>query len=456
MVEQAGVILPNWITTSGLLGALLAIDFAIFLLFILSRNNRFLWLGIFVLGQVLAQGMLFAQQTNTFPMAPTVMPWMWIGFSALSYSGAISFTQQMLGHKNYSLWHRIALAVLVILVVMAVTWWSQLGWQAWLFYVTGLSVIQAGLCLKAWRIKVATALWLASGWLLTLACYGYAVLDYNSAAESPLANAILMLVLGSILVTALWFTAVLKQFIEQKTAMLAQQQQALADAKAHEAMQQEMLTIEEDARETLEAKVQERTFELEVTLRELQEANKELEEKNTQDALTSIRNRRFFDKKYQAEFRRSRREQTELSLIMLDIDHFKKVNDNYGHLAGDDVIRFVGRTIADILKRPSDEACRYGGEEFALILPSTDLPGATKLAEMIRKTLADAAITTDAGVLNITVSCGVYTAVAELEMQHNQYIELADKALYHAKQSGRNKVVHYHQMSAQTLTNYQE
>ena len=136
---------------------------------------------------------------------------------------------------------------------------------------------------------------------------------------------------------------------------------------SHDQMQEKLLKIEEEAREELEVKIQERTFELEVTLRELEEKNRELEEKNTQDALTGIRNRRFFDKKYLAEGRRSRREQTELSLVMLDIDHFKAVNDNHGHLAGDDVIKFVGQTIADLLKRPSDEGCRYGGEEFALI-----------------------------------------------------------------------------------------
>jgi diguanylate cyclase (GGDEF)-like protein len=213
-------------------------------------------------------------------------------------------------------------------------------------------------------------------------------------------------------------------------------------------MQQELFKIEEEVREELESKIQERTFELEVTLRELEETNRELEEKNTQDALTGIRNRRFFDKKYQAEFRRSRRERTELSLVILDIDHFKKVNDSYGHLAGDDVIRHVGRVLGDMLKRPSDDACRYGGEEFALILPNTCAKGAVQLAQVLREKIADEAVTTEAGVIKVTVSCGVFTAVAELDMDQNCYIEFADQALYQAKQTGRNRVVHYHDLTA--------
>ncbi len=86
-------------------------------------------------------------------------------------------------------------------------------------------------------------------------------------------------------------------------------------------------------------------------------------------------NRAYFDKKFQAELKRSRREKRPLALVMLDIDHFKLINDTYGHLAGDAVIRGVAQRIQDLLKRSSDNVCRYGGEEFALILPNTDADG---------------------------------------------------------------------------------
>ncbi len=97
-----------------------------------------------------------------------------------------------------------------------------------------------------------------------------------------------------------------------------------------------------------------------------------------------MRNRAYFDKKIQAELKRSRREQGPLALVMLDIDHFKQINDNHGHLAGDAVIRGVAEKHSRLLKRSSDYVCRYGGEEFALILPNTDADGVLELAEQIR------------------------------------------------------------------------
>ena len=114
----------------------------------------------------------------------------------------------------------------------------------------------------------------------------------------------------------------------------------------------------------------------------------------------------YFDKKYIAEVRRSRREQTELSIVMMDIDHFKVVNDTYGHVVGDEVIKFVASTLKKNLKRTTDDACRYGGEEFALILPNTDLEGATLLAEMLRETISNQTIKLDVDFNALIASLG--------------------------------------------------
>lgn len=200
------------------------------------------------------------------------------------------------------------------------------------------------------------------------------------------------------------------------------------------------LKWQEETAGALEDAIQSRTLELQATLSELAEKNKALEEQNTRDALTGVRNRAYFDKKLQAEMKRSRREQRPLGLIMLDIDHFKKINDHHGHVAGDAVIRGVASRISQQLKRSSDQVCRYGGEEFAIILPNTDIEGVKTLAEQIRSVIADSALPTDIGDLAATISAGCYSAVAEADMASTHFTEAADRALYQAKDAGRNQV----------------
>ncbi|MEE2025537.1 MULTISPECIES: GGDEF domain-containing protein [Alkalimonas] len=191
----------------------------------------------------------------------------------------------------------------------------------------------------------------------------------------------------------------------------------------------------------LENTISERTLELQITLQELAEKNQELETQSTTDALSGVKNRAYFDRKIQAELNRSRREQRPLALILLDIDFFKHVNDEYGHLAGDQVIRQVAGFIQSQLKRCSDLVCRYGGEEFALILPNTDITGALQVAERIRSQLAAKPLPVQQHQLAITISAGCYAAVASSDSSMELYIHNADKALYQAKNSGRNQVI---------------
>ncbi|MFY8351696.1 sensor domain-containing diguanylate cyclase [Pseudoalteromonas sp. SSM20] len=252
----------------------------------------------------------------------------------------------------------------------------------------------------------------------------------------------LMVLFGiSYLISCITLTLIaISQYIQQRDIKVSQQQKRLAEAEANEAIQSETIRLQEQHQEELESKIQERTFELEVTLRELQEKNLELEELNTLDSLTGLRNRRHFDKKITMEFRRSRREQTPLAVVMLDIDHFKPINDEYGHLAGDEAIKYVAASIKGALRRPSDIACRYGGEEFALILPNTDAEGAKLVSETIRKSIAKHAIKTSSGDVKLTISAGIFSHIADASLDPNQYTDWADKALYLAKQQGRNRV----------------
>jgi diguanylate cyclase (GGDEF)-like protein len=237
--------------------------------------------------------------------------------------------------------------------------------------------------------------------------------------------------------------ATIKHFLIERDAQVTAQQSKIAQSEAQDAILQERLELQEQARLDLEANIEERTFELQVTLRELEEKNRALEQINMEDPLTQIKNRRYFDKKLVMDLRRSRREQTSLSVIMLDIDHFKSINDTYGHLIGDQTIRAVADIIKSHLKRPLDEVARYGGEEFVILLPNTALGGAVEIAEQIRQAIMDATITVANNEIKFTISAGVYSAIAEDIHNPGLFTDCADKALYHAKQSGRNRVVSF-------------
>lgn len=207
-----------------------------------------------------------------------------------------------------------------------------------------------------------------------------------------------------------------------------------------EKAKEELLRIQQENQEQLESNVQERTIELNIALQELEEANHELREKNTLDELTGLYNRRFYDQKILAEFRRSRRNLTPLSLIVVDIDHFKNVNDSYGHLAGDKCLVKVAEAIKLLLQRSGDVGCRYGGEEFCLILPETDQEGAIALAEDIREKIQAQDITINDNVISLSASCGVSTYTQEKNKVPEDIFSSADRALYQAKQAGRNQV----------------
>nr|WP_256678286.1 GGDEF domain-containing protein [Pseudomonas sp. PB101] len=174
----------------------------------------------------------------------------------------------------------------------------------------------------------------------------------------------------------------------------------------------------------------------------LLEVNRNLEGLALKDALTGLANRRQLDAFIDAEMGRARRSQSELALLMIDVDHFKPFNDRYGHPAGDECLRKVGAVITDNIKRPGDLAARYGGEEFAVVLPGTDYVGAFLVAEKIRRAVLDAGIThSDSPQGAVTVSIGVCASNGASPVRSEELIDAADKALYVAKASGRNMSV---------------
>ena len=164
----------------------------------------------------------------------------------------------------------------------------------------------------------------------------------------------------------------------------------------------------------------------------------ELRENSLRDGLTGCFNRTHAIEVIDTELRRARRSQMPVSLIMFDIDHFKDINDRYGHLCGDAVLAAVGSRMRDVL-RGSDLKCRYGGEEFLVLLPETPLEGAKRVADTLRRELADMPIDWKGETLTITASFGV-TMAQPSEIETEAVIGRADAALYRAKDQGRNCV----------------
>lgn len=178
-----------------------------------------------------------------------------------------------------------------------------------------------------------------------------------------------------------------------------------------------------------------------VLARKLDSANQELKRLSASDGLTGIANRRFFDEFISHEWRRARRSEKEIAILMCDVDHFKTYNDSYGHQAGDECLRQVASAIDKQLDRGTDIAARYGGEEFAVILPETSSGGALMVAEKIRHAVHRLNIPHAAAPLGrITLSIGVAVGIPGINHPHEQLLEAADRALYRAKHEGRDRV----------------
>jgi diguanylate cyclase (GGDEF)-like protein len=174
----------------------------------------------------------------------------------------------------------------------------------------------------------------------------------------------------------------------------------------------------------------------------LQERNRQLQDLANRDGLTGLFNHRYFQEQISKDFSRARRYHQPLSCVMLDIDHFKKVNDTYGHQTGDVILKAVGKLILDSL-RESDISARYGGEEFALLLYFTDSRGALDVADRLRKMVESHSFHAGAETFQVTLSAGAATFPHPAIQEAQQLVECADKALYTAKQNGRNRVECY-------------
>jgi len=429
------------------LGVLAAIG--IFSLFIALASGSFSY--SYYSGYVLSMTLLVATINGfafrfLWPNWPTLQQLMVPVLLPLVMAFALMFTEKILQLKYYN--RRMLLmcrysAVYILLICLLVPFLRY----GTVLYIEIISVVVLSIIMMILAIiqaargqklaKLYTVGWVS---MLTGACLSsllyLGVIELNIKPQTPVMLGLTFEIIFMSLVLAI-------RYNDERKAKQRIQQEALKQAQKIRSAREDALKVEAETNERLEQMVQERTLELEITLRELHEVNQKLTEQSTIDSLTGAKNRSAFDKRLLAESRISRRQETPIALLMIDIDRFKSINDQFGHLAGDQALKLITKTLQQHLKRPTDLVSRFGGEEFAIILPNTNADGALQVAENIRDAVASIGLQWEGKPIPLTVSIGVSADVILNEQHSTELLEQADKALYQAKNSGRNQVKLY-------------
>ncbi|QYK04830.1 diguanylate cyclase [Shewanella zhangzhouensis] len=426
------------------LGILTAIGLFSLFVALASGSFSYSYYAAYVLSMTLLvaslQGVAFRY---LWPQLPAMQAWVIPFLLPLVMCFALMFAEKVLQLKYLNIRMlricRFSAAFSLFLALLSPFVSYSLAMYCDLVALLGIAVVLLAFALvQAMRGQKLARLYFL-GWIVFLASVIVTSLIYLGAIETSLEP--LSPAMAGVTFEIVFMSLVLAiRYSDERKAKQRIQQEALEQAKRIREAREEALKAEAESNERLEEMVQERTLELEIALRELNEVNQKLTEQTTIDSLTGVKNRAAFNKRLQAEGRISRRQQTPMALLMLDIDHFKNINDKYGHLAGDHTLKTIADTLSAQLRRPTDLVSRFGGEEFAIILPSTDAEGATAVAEHIRDAVEALIIEWEQLKIPLTVSIGVSSNIIESDEHPLQLLEQADKALYQAKNDGRNRV----------------
>lgn len=217
---------------------------------------------------------------------------------------------------------------------------------------------------------------------------------------------------------------------------------SLALGSRYAGLRMENIRIVQEANEHLERSVIDRTKQLRTAMAQLGEANVQLRDYSQRDPLTGAYNRRHFREAFEQALDTRKHSGKPLALLLLDLDHFKQVNDTYGHLAGDDCLRHAARCVEEIVGARGGLVARFGGEEFVAVLPGTDAQAALQVAEAVRQKIHQSPVLARNHSIRLSASIGVHTLDSSRETAPEDVIRIADEALYRAKDDGRNCVRH--------------
>ena len=255
-----------------------------------------------------------------------------------------------------------------------------------------------------------------------------------------------LFLLGTAMFTLLAFGLVPRNFWTQNGVQIGSALEmlllSLALGARYAGLRNENIRIVQQANEQLERSVIDRTKQLRTAMAQLGEANVQLRDYSQRDPLTGVYNRRHFREAFEQALDARKDNGKPLALLLLDLDHFKRINDNYGHLAGDDCLHFAARCMEEVVVPRGGLIARFGGEEFVAVLPGADAQDALQVAEAVRLRIQQAPVATGGHNIRLSASIGVHTVIEGHHATPEDVIRIADEALYRAKDDGRNCVRH--------------
>ena len=268
--------------------------------------------------------------------------------------------------------------------------------------------------------------------------------DYRPARLFLLAWSLFLL--GTAMFTLLAFGLVPRNFWTQNGVQIGSALEmlllSLALGARYAGLRNENIRIVQQANEQLERSVIDRTKQLRTAMAQLGEANVQLRDYSQRDPLTGVYNRRHFRDAFEQALNARMDNGKPLALLLLDLDHFKRINDSYGHLAGDDCLHYAARSMEDVVMPHGGLVARFGGEEFVAVLPGAEAQQALQIAEAVRLRIQQSPVSTGGHSIRLSASIGVHTVIEGHQATPEDVIRIADEALYRAKGDGRNCVRH--------------
>ncbi len=403
-------------------GALLAMLLYNLLLCISLRDKAYvdyvIYIGAFGMTQLTLSGLAFEHLWPNHPNWGNEAAPVFMGLTGWSL---VLFSRQFLSLDKH--WPRADLAMRVL---------------QWLFLaaVPETYVLPYGI-----PIKIVTLATVVTPVLLLVITIG--LLRKGVRQASYFLAAFTVLLLGVLLTALHMFGIVQRNFLTEYSMQIGSMLEfsLLSFALAHRVKlaREENERLQQAHAAELEARVLARTQQLDKAMSELTQANERLHTLTEQDALTGLKNRMFLSERMPEMWRQAQRWHTPISVLMIDVDYFKQVNDRHGHLAGDEALKQVANVIAHTVQRPGDHAVRYGGEEFLVILPQTNTVGAAHIAETIRLGVQSLVFRWGEQQIPLTVSIGLASVVPTVDLPPQALLNAADRLLYQAKQEGRNR-----------------
>lgn len=374
----------------------------------------------------------------------------YVVLSALCFLAATLFVRRFLSLKEYGGWVHHCNNGLILYWTLSTILYILKPDPAWVKLEDLTTMISSGIGattgIYLWRRGNVSARYFTIAWSFPIA--GTILLMLGLTGYIELSGGILYgQMIGLVLEVLLLSFALGERINREKASREAAQQAALALSRRISREREDkleaqnlLLELQQRTNEDLEIQVKERTARLEHAKRRLERTHADLSEVSITDGLTQLHNRHYFRKFLDAELQRAVRLGHPLALLVVDIDHFKRINDTHGHLVGDSCLRQVARTLRQNVIRASDLVVRYGGEEFMLVLPTVTPNDAVVVAERIRVTISELNFIHEGNPIPLRVSIGVAGWVPLKEVDAEQLIQVADDALYEAKQNGRNRI----------------